>query len=236
MAASHSEARQFYYRAIELDPGFAAAYAMAAYCNAMMVGAGVKLDEAVEAETSRLMSRAVELDRNDATVLARAAFVHARLVRDLGIAASYSERAQTLNPNLAIAWAVSGWVKLWLGEPEIGIEHFSRAIRLSPLGPDAYLGLIGKAHAYFMAERYREALSTAVVTAQELRRAEAYRIAAASAAIAGHRDEAAKYMALFLRLDPDRRLSNFADALGPYKRVEDIEQYKRGMRLAGLPE
>ena len=146
-SGSLSEARQFYYRAIELDPVFAAAYAMAAYCNAMMVGGGAKLDKALAAETSRLMSRAVELDRNDATVLARAAFVHARLVRDLGIAASYSERAQTLNPNLALAWAVSGWVKVWLGEPEIGIEHFARAIRLSPLGPDVLLGLIGKAHA-----------------------------------------------------------------------------------------
>ena len=231
------EARQFYYRAIELDLGFASAYAMAAYCNAMMVGsAGAKLDDTLAAETSRLMSRAVELDRNDATVLARAAFVHARLVRDLGIAASYSERAQILNPNLALAWAVSGWVKVWLGEPEIGIEHFSRATRLSPLGPDALLSLIGKAHAYFMAERYSEAWSTAVGATQELRSATACRIAAASAASAGHRDEAAKYMALFLRLDPDRRVSNLADVLGPYERAEDIERYKRGMRLAGLPE
>jgi len=231
-----SEARQFLYRAIELDPGFAAAYAMAAYCNAMMVGGGVKLDKAVETETSRLMSRAIELDRNDATVLARAAFVHARLVLDLGIAGTYSERARTLNPNLALAWAVGGWVKVWLGEPEIGIEHFSRATRLSPLGPDALLSLIGKAHAYFMAERYSEAWSTAVAAAQEFQRAETYRIAAASAASAGHRDEAAKYMALFLRFDPDRRISNFADVLGPYKRAEDVERYKRGMRLAGLPE
>jgi adenylate cyclase len=87
-----------------------------------------------------------------------------------------------------------------------------------------------------MAERYSDAWSTAVVAAQELQSAAAYHIAAASAAIAGHRDEAAQYMALFLRLDPDRRISNFADVLGPYKRVEDIERYKRGMRLAGLPE
>src|SRR5262245_12235409 len=206
---------------------------MAGYCNAMMVGAGAKLDEALVAETSRLMSRAVELDRNDATVLARAAFVHARLVRDLGIAASYCERAQTLNPNLALAWFVSGWVKVWLGEPEIGIQHFSRAFRLSPFDANTLLGLHGKAHAYFMAERHGEAWSTAVVAAQELQSAPAYRIAAASA---GHRDEAAKYMALFLRLDPDRRVSNLADVLGPYKRAEDIERYKRGMRLAGLPE
>ena len=171
-SGSHSEAGQLCYRAIELDPGFAAAYAMAAYCNAMTVGAGAKSDEALAAETSRLMSRAVELYCNDATVLARVAFVHARLVRDLGIAASYSERAQTLNPNLTSAWAVSGWVKVWLGEPEIGIEHFARAIRLSPLGPDALLGMIGKAHAYFMAEHYSEAWSTAVVAGQEHQRAE----------------------------------------------------------------
>jgi adenylate cyclase len=233
---SSSEARQFHYRAIELDSGFAAAYAMAAYCNAMMVGAGAKLDEALAAETSRLMSRAVELDRNDANVLTRVAWGHARLLGDLDIAASYSERARTLNPNLALAWGVSGWVKVWLGEPEIGIEHFSGAIRLSPLAADALLSLHGKAHAYFMAERYSDAWSTAVLAAQELQSAPAYRIAAASAAVAGHRDDAAKYMALFLRLDPDRRVSNLADVLGPYKRAEDVERYKRGMRLAGLPE
>jgi adenylate cyclase len=232
-----SEARQFYHRAIELDPGFAGAYAMAALCNAMIVGVpGAKFDEGLAAETSRLISRAVELDRNDATILATAGFIQARLVRDLGIATSYSERAQTLNPNLALAWAVSGWVKLWLGDHETGIEHFSRAIRLSPLDVHAQFGLVGKAHAYFMAERDREAWSTAVMAAQELQNSVAYRIAAASAAIAGHRDEAAKYMALYLRLDPDRRVSNLTDVLGPYKRAEDIERYKHGMRLAGLPE
>jgi adenylate cyclase len=235
-SGSLGEARQFYDRAIELDPVFAAAHAMAAYCNAMMVGGGAKPDKALAAETSRLVSRAVELDRNDATVLARAAFVHARLARDLGMAASYSERAQTLNPNFALAWAVSGWVKVWLGEPEIGIEHFARAIRLSPLGPDALLGLIGKAHAYFMAEHYGEAWSTAVVASQEHQRAEFFRIAAASAAMAGHRDNAAEYMALFLKVDPDRRISNLAEVLGPYKRAEDVERYKCGLRLAGLPE
>jgi adenylate cyclase len=96
--------------------------------------------------------------------------------------------------------------------------------------------LIGKAHAYFMAEHYSEAWSTAVVAAQGHQRAEFYRIAAASAAMAGHRDEAAECLALFLRFDPDRRVSDLADVLGPYKRAEDIERYKRGMRLAGLPE
>jgi TolB-like protein/class 3 adenylate cyclase len=233
---SLSEARQFCQRAIELDPGFAAAYAMAAYCNAMLVGAGAKLNEALAAETSRLMSRAVELDRNDATVLTRTAWGHARVVHDLGIAAIYSERAQTLNPNLALAWAVSGWVKVWLGEPKVGIEHFSRANRLSPLDAEALFGVHGKAHAYFMAECYGEAWSTAVVAAQELKSAAGYRIAAASAAMAGHKDEAAKHMALFLRLDPDRRASNLTDVLGPYNRSDDVERYKRGLRLAGLPE
>ena len=87
-----------------------------------------------------------------------------------------------------------------------------------------------------MAEHYSEAWSTAVVATQEHQRAEVYRIAAASAAMAGHRDEAAEYMALFLRFDPDRRVSDLADVLGPYKRAEDIERYKRGLRQAGLPE
>ncbi len=74
-------------------------------------------------------------------------------------------------------------MKVCLGEPEIGIEQ--PAIRLSPLGPDALLSLIGKAYAYFMGDRYSEAWSTAVVATQRRQRAEAYRIAAASSPSSG---------------------------------------------------
>jgi tetratricopeptide (TPR) repeat protein len=158
------------------------------------------------------------------------------VVRDLEIAAGLAERALSLNANLALSWAVSGWLKVWLGEPEAGSEHFERAMRLSPLEPDIRLGVFGAAHACFMAGRYDEAWSKAQVGMKTWQTPAAFRIAAASAALAGHGDEAAKYMRLLLTLDPTRRVSNFAEVLGPYRRAEDIEHYKQGMRLAGLPD
>ena len=66
-----------------------------------------------------------------------------------------------LNPNLAEAWTFSGWVRVWLGEPEVAIEHFARAMRLSPLDPLMYLAQSGIAFAHFFAGRYDEASSWA---------------------------------------------------------------------------
>jgi adenylate cyclase len=37
-----------------------------------------------------------------------------------------------LNSNLAEAWRCSGWMKNWLGDPKLAIEHFARAMRLIP--------------------------------------------------------------------------------------------------------
>jgi hypothetical protein len=37
------------------------------------------------------------------------------------------DRALALNPNLAWAWLYSGWVNVWIGEPEIAIQRFARA-------------------------------------------------------------------------------------------------------------
>ena len=57
------------------------------------------------------------------------------VVGDLDDGAAYIDRALVLNPNLAWAWLFSGWVKVWLGEPEVAIEHEARAMRLSPHDP-----------------------------------------------------------------------------------------------------
>jgi len=202
----------------------------------MLIGGGKKFDSNALAETARLVKRAVELDRHDASVLIRAAWAQAHVLRDLEIADGLAGRALSLNANLAQSWAVNGWLKVWLGEPESSIEHFDRAMRLSPLEPEVRMGVYGAAHAAYMAGRYDEAWSKAQAGLKVWQTPAAYRIAAASAALAGHKDEASKYVRLLLTLDPARRVSNFAEVLGPYRRAEDIERYKQGMRLAGLPE
>ena len=230
------EARQLFNRAIELDPGFAVAHAMAAQLYAHSKARGLTLDSAQMAETADLARRAVELGPDDALVLSLAGWSLAYAVHDLPAGVGLVDRAVLFNPNLAMARYSAGWLNVWLGKPDVAIAHLTHAMRLSPIDPAIGPSMIGIAHAHFMAERYDEALSWANRAMHEHRSPSAVRIAAASAASAGRLDEAKRFIALMRQVDPTRRMSNVEDTLGPYRRPEDLERYKEALRLAGLPE
>jgi TolB-like protein/Tfp pilus assembly protein PilF len=233
----HKDALQLFYRAIELDPDFASAYGMAAYsyCHRKTNGWMIDRDEEI-AETARLARRAVELDKDDAVALSCGGFALAYVAGALDAGVAFIDRALLLNPNLATAWIVSGWVRVWLGEPEIAIEHLARAMRLSPLDPLINRTRTTTAHAHFFAGRYDEALSWAAMALREWPEYQtALRIAAASNALAGRLEEARKARERLQKLDPKLRISNLEDELGPYDRPQYIVRYIEGLRAAGLP-
>jgi len=141
-----------------------------------------------------------------------------------------------LNPNLMAGWYASGWVKAFLGETEMAIEHLTRAMRLSPLDPLMFLMQGVTALAHFVAGRYDAAVEWAAkASRQQPNFSGAIRNMAASNALAGRLPEAKKALARVRRLDPALRLSNLRDRVGPY-RPEDLARFTEGMRLAGLPE
>ena len=74
------------------------------------------------AEGSRLARKAVSLGKDDAVALSRGGFTLAYVAHDLDAGSVFINRALALNPNLAFAWLAIGWLKVWLGEPEV---HFS---------------------------------------------------------------------------------------------------------------
>jgi TolB-like protein/class 3 adenylate cyclase len=230
------EARQFWYRAIELDPGFAAAHAMASACFIHLMGRGLTQDQSQVAEASRLARRALDLDRDDAVVLAMAGAAIAHVARELDAGAGFIGRALVVNPNLGVAWLYSGWVNVWLGLPAVAIDHFARAMRLSPLDPNTILLRVGIAHAHFMLGSYDEAAVWANKALQEQPTSMALRMAAASAALAGRQEEARRFCQRLQILDPGRRVSTLFDTTGPYQRHADRERYQQGLRLAGMPE
>ena len=234
----HKEALQLFSKAIALDPDFASAYGMAAYCYCHRKTNGWIEDREGEiAETERLARRAVELDKNDAVALSCAGFSLAYVVGELDAGVAFIDRALLLNPNLATAWIVSGWVRVWLGQPEVAIEHVARATRLSPLDPLINRTRTTTAHAHFFAGRYDEASSWAAMTLREWPDYQtALRIAAASYALAGRLEEAERARKRLQKLDPNLRLSNLADELGPYARSEDVAHYVEGLQSAGLPD
>ena len=234
----HKDALQLFYRAIELDPDFASAYGMAAYCYCHRKTNGWIADRQAEiAETARLARRAVELDMDDAVALSCGGFALAYVAGELDTGTAFIDRALLLNPNLATAWIVSGWVRVWLGEPEVAIDHLERATRLSPLDPLTNRTRTTTAHAHFFAGRYEEASSWAAMTLREWPDYQtALRIAAASNALAGRLEEAKNARERLQKLDPKLRISNLAEELGPYDRQEYVARYSEGLRIAGLPD
>jgi TolB-like protein/class 3 adenylate cyclase len=235
---ANAEALRLFRQAIELDSEFASAYGMAAICYDFRKASGWTTDPASEVtETARLARRAVELGKDDAVALATSGRALAYVVRDLDAGDAFVDRALLLNPNLAWAWAYGGWMKMWLGEPEVAIERLACAMRLSPIDPLTPGFHHAMAHAHFFAGRYDEASSWA---ARSLRDAPdlqpSLRINAACNALAGRLEQAPKLVARLRQLNPTLRVSNLRDVLGPYRRSEDLTRYEEGMRKAGLPE
>jgi adenylate cyclase len=190
-------------------------------------------------ETKRLAQLAVQLGREDALSLAHSGYGLAYVVEDLDRGAALIDRALNLNSNLAEAWRYSGWVRVWLGDPEAAVKHFARAMRLNPVGPLFYAMESGTAFAYFFAGRYDEASAWADRSLQDQPGGpphhQALRMAAAGHALAGRPEEAQRAMSRLRSIDPELCVSKLKE-LTPLRRPADIALYEDGLRMAGLPE
>jgi adenylate cyclase len=233
-----AEALRLFNSAIELDPDFALAYSHASHCYAHAKTNSWSSGTANEiAEASRLAQRALEHGKDDASVLCGSGWTLAFVVRDLGVGTGLVDRALVLNSNLAEAWRCSGWMRIWLGDPKLAIEHFARSMRLSPLGRWLVDIQSGIAHAHFFLGRYDEAASWAAMAMQDNPDFQAgVRISAASNGMAGRPEEAHEAVVRLQQLNPALRVSNLKHVLGPYRRAEDLARYEEGLRKAGLPE
>jgi adenylate cyclase len=231
------EALAMFSRAIELDPNFASAHGVAARCYSQRLSSGWMIDRPREvAEAERLARRAGELGQDDALALCTAGLALAYVVGDLDDGAALIDRALVLNPNLAWAWMFSGWVNVWLGEPDVVIEHIGRAIRLSPYDPHIFNMQTATAYAHFIAGRYAESLSWAEMAIRERRNhVLALRILSASCAMAGRLEQARETLVRLLELDPALRISNLRH-VSPFRRPEDFAKFAEALRKAGLPE
>jgi TolB-like protein len=234
---ANGEALQLFCKAIELDANFASAYGMAAWCYALRKMNGWMTDRATEiAETARLARQAVDLGKDDAVALSMGGFALAYVVGEIEDGAAFIDGALVLNPNLAAGWLLSGWINIYLGEPEVVIERATRVMRLSPL--DSFTFLIAStqiAAGHFFAGRYDEAsLWAQKGFRQQPNWAIAARMAAASSALAGRLDLAHEAMARLRQIDPTLRVSDIRQI--PHRRPEDAARYEEGLRKAGLPE
>jgi tetratricopeptide (TPR) repeat protein len=233
----NDEALTLFYKAIELDPDFTTAHGMAAWCYVLRHLNGWTTDRPhVLAEIMRLAERVTESGKDDAVALSFGGLALGIVVGDLEGGAALIDRALVLNPNLPTAWHASGWVRTFLRDTDVALEHLSRAMRLSPLDPLMFALQMEVGHAHYIAGRYAEA---AIWVEKALREQPNFlptiRLLAASNALSGRLEEAQKAMARGRALDPGMRISNLKDRVGPWH-PEDFARYVQALRLAGLPE
>ena len=224
-------------RASELDPDFAAAFGLAAWCHVRRKGSRWATDPDSEiSETKRLVWKALELARDDAVALCSAGYALSYVVGDMEQGAAFLDQAVDINPNLASALTLCGWPKLWLGQLNDAVELQGRAMRLSPRDSQAFLMQAATGMAHFCAGRYAEACSWATLAFNNQPNwIMSLAGMAASNALLGHRNLAGKAVTAMLDLDPTLTVACLRDWT-PFRQPEHSGQWAEALRRAGLPD
>lgn len=184
-------------KSIELDPGFADAYAWLAINHNF----GWKFwGEPVDPHRSKsraLAEQAVSLDPDSAD----AHWILGDILAydgELAKALAEFEIALRINPNKADAWAVFTDVKVLEGNADEAITCIRHGFRLNPYPPEFYYAILGWAQ--YTARQYAEAVET--LRQEATHRTGSQRILAASLAQLGRMDEARNEAQEFLAMIP----------------------------------
>jgi tetratricopeptide (TPR) repeat protein len=139
------------------------------------------------------------------------------------------------DPNSFIGWNSLGWISLFVGDAK-ALDYFHRAVRLNPLHPFLFGVHNGMAIAHFQKGEYQQAIElSARVYAAQPRLVQSLCVNASALALTGRQAEARTICDVIRGIDPPIRLSNLRRFFG-VTREEILDDLKKGLRLAGLPE
>jgi len=133
--------------AIRHDPNYAHAYTHLASVRMTRLGQGWIRDVAAGAEAAgQAALAAIQREHSDALALAFYGQYQSFVRKDYRLARETHDRALAAGPNCAWAWGLSSLPLGYVGDVAAAVTHAERAVRLSPLGPEAYW------HEYFLAQ------------------------------------------------------------------------------------
>ena len=229
-----AQALRLAHRAMELDPRFGLAAALAGFCHMRNVVWGYSTDPQFDGkEAVRLLRLALSVHDGDPETLAFAAIISAFMVGDSETEIEWADRAVALNPNSFSAWHYRGWVCINAGLPEEAVQSFERAMRMSPVDPRLHFTFAGMGCAFTELRRFDEA----IVAGKKAHRLNpsysgAFRCLASAFAHVGRDAEAREAAAGLLEVDPAFTISAWIARGGQ----TNSKLLTEGLRKAGLPE
>lgn len=224
-------ARQFFERAIVLDPNYANAYAALAWIYIDEWSFLWSQDPQTLARALEVARRAVELDPD---------LAEGR--RALGYALLWSKRydecqpqlktAVELDPNSANALGTLASCLNYLGRPAEAIEYVRQAMRVDPkYGPWVVLWL---GDSYYLLRRYDDALAAyEEAKVRNPNYISPHRSLAAIYAELGRQKDAEAEAAEVMRINPQFSLETYRARL-PFKNPQDLDRFTGALRKAGL--
>jgi adenylate cyclase len=229
-------AREMFERAIALDAGYAAAYALTATWYSIRIGQGWSVD--VDADYGRVMecaTAALERDPADARALALCGHLRALRFRDYDGALALFDQAVASSPNSAIAWVRSSPTYSYLGEAAEAKRRAGLALRLSPFDPHLFYAHTALALACYTAGEFEEAVAWGRrARSQNPAFTANLRFLAASFAALGRLDEAEEVGKALCAVAPGFRVEAFCAGYA-YRDAALRAALARHLTSAGLP-
>src|SRR5271169_1246036 len=218
-AEDNKEALRLLAEALDADPAYPTANAIAAWCRQqrhLMNWPGATEDDREEAK--RLSRLAITGGADVPLALVVASTVRAALTRDHDLALAAVDRATMINSNAAIVLGFDAVTRCLCGDYDRAIANAEKALHLSPLEPLVYHAALALALACLLTGRAEEAMAHARRAIEGNRNfAFPYCVLALGCARLGHADEAAHAVRRLAGAAPGFRLSSlrrirFADA------------------------
>jgi adenylate cyclase len=220
-------------QALALDPNYAPAHALSAWCHETLF-ARAGYDEPDRIAGLRHARAAIASSTDDATALATAANVIVHLSTDSEMALHAIERAVSLNPSSAAAHYFGARLQGYRGNSAAAIALAERALRLSPSDPRTYEAYFALAIAAIHDGRYDDAVSHALKAWQANPDfSVALMLYSGALAMAGRMEEALPLARRYMELEPNIRVHTVYQ-IGMVRELAD--KIANAGRLLGLPE
>jgi len=221
-------------QALAIDPDYARAHALLAWCYHFRFSRGGMNDENRVAAVEHARA-AITAGTDDAAALAISGLVIWFNSEDSETAIDLFDRALSISPSDVFALSCSAVALAWMGETDLAVERAEHALRLSPFDSLCYMSFDALSVAHFHTERFEKAREAAQ-RASDSNPSFCVPPILLSAALErlDRHDEAKAAASRALALNPRFTIESYRVTVGHTARVFD--PFADAWRRAGIPD